>query len=63
MKVRVLDIAQKEDFEIQEELNGILKELEDRYIVDIVTIGGVDDSKVAVLYLSGKKSKYRKEEE
>ena len=53
MKVRVIVATDSE--EVEEELNDILKELADYYIVDIKNLG---NDLIAVMYLSEKKSLY-----
>ena len=53
MKVRVIVATDSEA--VEEELNDILKELADYYIVDIKNLG---NDLIAVMYLSEKKSLY-----
>jgi hypothetical protein len=57
MKVRVIVATDSET--VEEELNDILKELADYYIVDIKNLG---NDLIAVMYLSEKKSLHRDEE-
>ena len=53
MKVRVIVATDSEA--VEEELNDILKELADYYIVDIKNLG---NDLIGVMYLSEKKSLY-----
>lgn len=60
MKVKVLDIEDSTPEEVQDELNDVLKELADYYIVDIKPLR---KDLIAVMYLSEKKSAYRDEDD